>query len=104
MRGVGRVRGALDYLCTGLKASSPPPSVGGLDLNSSNSGCARLSSGVAPPLGVVKEEVAILVLGVGGNKLDGVQNYCDVQMLPCLGRRQSKIRSAFLFKISRAAR
>ena len=39
----------------------PPPSVGGLDLNSSNSGCARLGSGVAPPLGVVKEEVAVLI-------------------------------------------
>ena len=39
----------------------PSPSVGGLDLNSSNSGCARLGSGVAPPLGVVKEEVAVLI-------------------------------------------
>ena len=27
------------------------------DLNSSNRGCARLGSGVAPPLGVVKENV-----------------------------------------------
>ena len=35
--------------------------MGGLDLNSSNRGCARLGSGVAPPLGVVKEEVAVLV-------------------------------------------
>ena len=43
------------------RASSFPPSVGGLDLNSSNSGCARLGSGVAPPLGVVKEEVAVLI-------------------------------------------
>ena len=34
--------------------------LGGLNLNSSNSGCARLGSGVAPPLGVVKEEVAVL--------------------------------------------
>ena len=41
---------------------SPPPSVGGLDLNSSGSGCARLSSGVAPPLGVVEEEVAVLIV------------------------------------------
>ena len=32
--------------------------LGGLNLNSSNSGCARLGSGVAPPLGVVIEEVA----------------------------------------------
>ena len=39
----------------------PPPAVGGLDLNSSNSGCAHLGSGVAPPLGVVKEEVAVLI-------------------------------------------
>jgi len=38
---------------------------GGSDLNSSNSGCARLGSGVAPLLGVVKEEMAVLiVLGV----------------------------------------
>ena len=28
----------------------PPPLSGGLNLNSSSSGCARLSSGVAPPL------------------------------------------------------
>ena len=41
--------------------TNPPPSVGGLDLNSSNSGCAHLGSGVAPPLGVVKEEVAVLI-------------------------------------------
>ena len=31
----------------------------GMDLNSSNSCCARLGSGVAPPLGVVEEEVAV---------------------------------------------
>jgi len=36
--------------------------VGGLDLNSSSSGCARLGSGVAPPLGVVKEEEAVLIV------------------------------------------
>ena len=35
--------------------------MGGLDLNSSSSGCARLGSGVAAPLGVVKEEVAVLI-------------------------------------------
>ena len=40
---------------------APPPS-GVLDLNSSNRGCARLGSGVAPPLGVVKEEVAVLIV------------------------------------------
>jgi len=33
-----------------------------LDLNSSDSGCARLGSGVALPLGVVKEEVMFLSL------------------------------------------
>ena len=38
------------------------PPVGGLDLNSSNNGCARLGSGVAPPLGVVKKEVAVLIV------------------------------------------
>ena len=35
--------------------------MGGLDLNSSNSGCARLGSGVVPPLGVVEKEVAVLI-------------------------------------------
>ena len=35
--------------------------MGGFDLNSSSSGCARLGSGVAPPLGVVKGEVAVLI-------------------------------------------
>ena len=38
-----------------------------MDLNSSNSGCARLGSGVAPPLGVVKEEVAVLIALVRRN-------------------------------------
>ena len=38
------------------------PSVRGLDLNSSNRGCARLGSEVAPPLGVVIEEVAVLIV------------------------------------------
>ena len=36
---------------------TPPPSVGGLDLDSRSSGCARLGGGVGPPLGVVVEEV-----------------------------------------------
>ena len=31
----------------------PPPSVGGLDLDSRSSGFARLGGGVGPPLGVV---------------------------------------------------
>ena len=38
----------------------PPPHWGGLDLNSNNSGCACLGSGVVPPLGVVEKEVAVL--------------------------------------------
>ena len=33
-----------------------------MDLKSSSSGCARLGSGVVPPLGVVKEEVAVLIV------------------------------------------
>ena len=33
-----------------------------MDLNSSNSGCARLGSGVAPLLGVVIEDVAVLIV------------------------------------------
>jgi len=41
---------------------SPSSQWGGLDLNSSNSGCARLGSGVAPSLGFVKEEVAVLIV------------------------------------------
>ena len=41
---------------------APPPLSGGLDLNSSSSGCARLGSGVAPPLGEVKEEVAVQIV------------------------------------------
>jgi len=41
---------------------SPPPSVGGLDLDSRRSGCARLGGEVGPPLGVVVEEVAVLVV------------------------------------------
>ena len=42
-------------------AFTPPLSGGGLDLNSSNMGCARLGSGVAPLLGVFEEEVAVLI-------------------------------------------
>ena len=54
-----------DFLFTGtLKGKSPPlpPSVRGLDLNSCCCCCVRLGSGVAPPLGVVKEEVAVLIV------------------------------------------
>jgi len=40
----------------------PPPQWGRLDLDSSYSGCVRLGSGIAPPLGVVKEEVAVLIV------------------------------------------
>ena len=36
--------------------------MGGLDLNSSSCGCARLGSGVVPPLGVVGKEVAVLIV------------------------------------------
>ena len=36
--------------------------MGGLDLSSSNRGCARLGNEEAPPLGVVIEEVAVLVV------------------------------------------
>ena len=39
----------------------PPPSVGRLDLNSSNRGSACLGGEVDPPLGVVIEEVAVLI-------------------------------------------
>jgi len=41
---------------------SEPPLSGGLDLDSRSSGCARLGGGVGPPLGVVVEEVAVLVI------------------------------------------
>ena len=40
----------------------PPPQWGGLDLDSRSSGCARLGGEVGPPLGVVVEEVAVLVV------------------------------------------
>ena len=40
----------------------PLPSVGGLDLDSRSSCCARLGGGVGPPLGVVVEEVVVLVV------------------------------------------
>ena len=40
----------------------PPPQWGGLDLDSRSSGCARLGGGVGPPLRVVVEEVAVLVV------------------------------------------
>ena len=40
----------------------PPPQWGRLDLASRSSGCARLGGEVAPPLGVVVEEVAVLVV------------------------------------------
>ena len=43
-----------------------PPLSGGLDLNSRNRGCARLGGEVDPPLGVVVEEVAVLVVLVRG--------------------------------------
>ena len=39
-----------------------PPLSGGLDIDSRSSGCARLGGGVGPPLGVVVEEVAVLVV------------------------------------------
>ena len=42
-----------------------PPTVGGLDLGSDNSGCARLGgSKVTPPLGVVEEKVVVVVCRV----------------------------------------
>ena len=42
---------------------APPPQWGGLDLGSRNSGFARLCGGkVASPLGVVKEEVVVLIV------------------------------------------
>ena len=43
------------------KTSTRPPFPPRLDLNSSKSGYARLGSGEAPPLGVVKEEVGVLI-------------------------------------------
>ena len=45
------------------KGFHAPPSVGGLDLGSDNSGCARLGgSKVHPPLGVVKEGVFVVIV------------------------------------------
>ena len=45
-----------------ISGFSRPPLSGGLDLDSRSSGCARLGGGVGPPLGVVVEEVAVLVV------------------------------------------
>ena len=42
--------------------SRPPPQWGGLGLDSRSSGCARLGGGVGPPLKVVVEKVAVLVV------------------------------------------
>ena len=52
------------WACVLRFALAPPPSpqLGGFDLNSSSRICARLGSGVAPPLGVVEKEVAVLVV------------------------------------------
>jgi len=53
--------GNLVSIC--LKHGKPIPTLnGGLDLNSSSSGCARLGSGVAPSLGVAEKEVAVLIV------------------------------------------
>ena len=46
-----------EALACSAQGSAAPPSVKELDLNSSSSGCARLGSGVAAPLGVVEKEV-----------------------------------------------
>jgi len=63
LRGVGvRAHATAALLYVFLPPPPTPPQWGGLDLNSSNSGCVRLGSGVAPPLGVVKEEVAVLIV------------------------------------------
>jgi len=43
---VSRSIRSISSLVPGIKLT-PPPSVGGLDLNSSSSGCARLGSGLA---------------------------------------------------------
>jgi len=51
-----------DLIWLHVNTISRPPSVGGLDLDSRSSGCARLGGGVGPPLGVVVEEVAVLVV------------------------------------------
>jgi len=56
------VGGGAGEAAAARRSPPPPPQWGGLDLSSSNSGCARLGSGVAPPLGVVKEEEAVLYL------------------------------------------
>ena len=56
------VRGALQTLYASMIFSLPPPQWGGLDLSSSNRGCARLGGEVDPPLGVVVEEVAVLIV------------------------------------------
>jgi len=56
---------------------SAPPSVGGLDLDSRSSGCARLGGGVGPPLGVVVEPFSTLCM---------VERYCPGRGLLGEGR------------------
>ena len=56
--GIGQDGGFLVCFCC---CCLPPPPQWGVDLNSSNSGYARLGSGVAPVLGMVKGEVAVLI-------------------------------------------
>ena len=69
---------------------------GGLDLNSSNSGCARLGSGVAPPLGVVKEEVANLILLVRRHRgaVGAAVRRAVGSEVPGAGRRRAQPRCA----------
>ena len=83
------LRGGTDFFTSRRNSSEafllPPPSVGGLDLSSSNSGCACLGSGVVPPFGVVEKEVAVLVVlvrrhrcavGAVVRRVDGATSTC----------------------------
>ena len=53
---------ALFYVPRGLNLAPSLPSVRGSDLSSFNRSCARRGGEVAPPLGVIKEEVVVPVV------------------------------------------
>ena len=77
---------------------SAPPQWGGLDLDSRSSGCARLGGGVGPPLGVVVEEVAVLMFfclcfqgGSGNRKTDTYGTYIPLFWPPKSCQKVEKV-------------
>ena len=80
----------------------PPPRWGGLDLNSSNRGCARLGGEVDPPLGVVVEEVAVLVVlvrrhrrAVGAAVRRAVDDEVPIKIMFLIARYDAGLRNKY---------